>query len=299
MTSALESLSRTIQELDSAAMLELPLDLVHPDPEQPRQNAQADRQSLEEMAQSFQATRGPLHPLHVEPHPELEGHWQIVAGERRYHATALAGFSTIRAIPLPRLTPEQRVTLQLIENDQRQDLDLLSRARGYERLLKVSKKKAGEVARLLGVSPTAFSNTLRTLRASELAREAIAKKLLTNPETVRLFEALTGERQQRFFANAQRTGEPISRPALERAVQEEKERRFLAENTPEGALQDADPVPSSQAASLSPRGADSTIALPPLALRALQRLFELLGLPFPDDPSQAAAALIAFLESER
>lgn len=297
MTAALDALSQAVQDMDSAGnTVDLPLELVHPDPDQPRQNAQENRQSLDELAESFRSTHGPLQPIHVEPHPHIEGHWQIVAGERRYLATAIAGFTTIRTIPLPRLTEEQRLTIQLIENDQREDLDLLSRAKSYERLLKISNKKPAELARQLGISHPAFTNTVRVLRASTLGKQAILDKLLTNAEAVRLFEKLSEGRKQKALDTARKSGEPISRPALERALREQAETSpdpadSLAEDPPPEQLTAPEPMP------LSPENEElePAVSLPPLALRYIRRLFELLDLPFPEDPDSAPAILIDFL----
>lgn len=306
MTAALDFLNQTVQSLGTPSILDLPLDSVHPDPDQPRQNASENRESLEELAESFKTTNGPVQPILVEPHPHMEGQWQIVAGERRYLAAALAGFQSIRAITLPRLDDEQRLTIQLVENDQREELDLLSRAHSYERLLRISQKKPAAVARSLGISHSKFTNTLRVLRASELAREGILEKLLIHAEAVRLFEKLPEGRKRKILDAARKTGNSISRTLLEQAVQDEQKAAEPEPGTPSENASPQSPPPSPL-----PREDDlpevhlddedfeaQPLSLPPLAARYLRRLFDLLGLAFPADAREAPARLIEFLTGD-
>lgn len=142
------------------------------DPEQPRRNF--DEEALEEMADSVRQ-HGVLQPIVVVPY---EGKYQIVAGERRYRASKMAGLDKIPAL-VRTLSGQHKLELSLIENLQRRDLNALETATAYLKLrdqFNMSLEEIGQ--RVGGKSSAAVSNTLRLLRLPEVVRKAIADNKL-------------------------------------------------------------------------------------------------------------------------
>lgn len=138
------------------------------DPEQPRRHF--DELALDEMAASIKE-HGILQPIVVTPY---QGSYQIVAGERRYRASQLAGLDKIPAL-VRTLSGQHKLELSLIENLQRRDLNVLETATAYLKLrdqFNLTLDQIGE--RVGGKSVSAISNTLRLLRLPEVVRQAIA-----------------------------------------------------------------------------------------------------------------------------
>ncbi|OGL23047.1 chromosome partitioning protein ParB [Candidatus Saccharibacteria bacterium RIFCSPHIGHO2_01_FULL_46_30] len=138
------------------------------DPEQPRRHF--DEVALDEMAASIKE-HGILQPIVVTPY---QGSYQIVAGERRYRASQLAGLDKIPAL-VRTLSGQHKLELSLIENLQRRDLNVLETATAYLKLrdqFNLTLDQIGE--RVGGKSVSAISNTLRLLRLPEVVRQAIA-----------------------------------------------------------------------------------------------------------------------------
>ncbi|OGL21590.1 chromosome partitioning protein ParB [Candidatus Saccharibacteria bacterium RIFCSPHIGHO2_01_FULL_45_15] len=139
------------------------------DPDQPRRSF--DEAALDEMAASI-VEHGILQPIVVTPH---KGHYQIVAGERRYRASVKAGLDKIPAL-VRTLSNQHKLELSLIENLQRRDLNVLETATAYLKLrdqFNLSLEQIG--ARVGGKSISAVSNTLRLLRLPENVRQALAE----------------------------------------------------------------------------------------------------------------------------
>ena len=109
----------------------VPLDLLEPNPFQPRSSI--DPTALEELTQSIRL-RGILQPLLVRPHPATAGRFQIVAGERRWRAAGAAGLHEVPAL-VQDMTDTEAAAIALVENLQRQDLNPIDEAEGYDRLL--------------------------------------------------------------------------------------------------------------------------------------------------------------------
>ncbi len=112
-------------------VVEIPLVRIEESPTNPR--VKFDPNNLGEMAATIKST-GVVQPVIVRPHPSTTGRFQLVFGARRYRASALAEKETIPGI-VRNITDEQILLIQFIENDQREDLDPLSQARGYAALI--------------------------------------------------------------------------------------------------------------------------------------------------------------------
>lgn len=135
-------------------MTTLPLDRVVPNPNQPRKFF--DESALQELANSIRE-RGVMEPIIVRP---VNGHFEIVAGERRYRASLLAGQAEIPAV-VRELTDEEAMADSLLENFQREDLTVLEKAKAIENLLTVM--SAEECARRLGCSVSTVRRHLELL----------------------------------------------------------------------------------------------------------------------------------------
>src|SRR5262249_14432368 len=123
-----------------AGAVELSLDAVAPDPDQPRSVFSADE--LAELAASLRAHRL-IQPIVVTPHPDAAARsvtpYLILAGERRWRAARLAGLAAIPAIVRrEEMSPTDRLLIQIAENDERSGLGLLERARAYRRAHELS-----------------------------------------------------------------------------------------------------------------------------------------------------------------
>ncbi|HEX4960906.1 MAG TPA: ParB/RepB/Spo0J family partition protein [Thermoanaerobaculia bacterium] len=283
-------------EVTSGQVIDLPLDHIQPDPNQPRPIAEPETDAeILALADSIRTVGFVLEPILVEPDPEVSGQWRIVAGERRYHASRLAGMSSIRSLLLTDLDEPRRLLFQLIENLHRKDLDLLPKARAFQRLKELTGLKAKDVAKQLGVSESSFSAHLRVLKATGVVLQALEAKMVANTETCRLLTELPEAHQERLVRDAIRERTPLSRPALERlrdrlAAEKEKD---AGSSGPKGPA--ASPAPSPPAAAAAPSAADGAAVSVGLDLRHWRRLFALLGLDFPEDPERLPQVLFELL----
>lgn len=165
----------------------LPLDLLDPNPFQPRQNFPAD--TLEEMAASIRE-RGILQPIIARAHPTEPERFYIVAGERRWRAAALAGLHEIPAI-VHDMSETEAATAALIENLQREDLNPMEEAEGYNRLLEDLEITQERLAEAVGKSRVQITNALRLLNLPVQVQDHVrkgtlsfghARALLSHPE---------------------------------------------------------------------------------------------------------------------
>jgi len=152
---------------DETGFRELPLDLVAANPRQPRRDF--DDEALVALAESIRA-RGMLQPVVVRPVPG--GTYELVAGERRLRAAALAGLERIPAV-LRDTEDCERLELAMAENMARQDLNAIEEARGCAMLVEDLGLTKGEVGRRVGKSRVAVSNLIRLLELPEPALELI------------------------------------------------------------------------------------------------------------------------------
>jgi ParB family transcriptional regulator, chromosome partitioning protein len=152
-----------------AAVRQVPLDLLEPNPFQPRSSI--DPAGLEELAQSVRL-RGILQPLLVRPHPTVSGRYQIVAGERRWRAAGAAGLHEVPAL-VQEMPDTEAAAVALVENLQRQDLNALDEAEGYDRLLHQFQFTQEALGEAVGKSRSHISNTLRLLNLPDKVKEAL------------------------------------------------------------------------------------------------------------------------------
>ena len=149
-------------------LLEVGLDTVSPNPHQPRSTIRD--QDLVELAASIQE-HGLIQPLLVTK--TIDG-YQLVAGERRWRAARLAGLATVPVI-VRDAAPRDMLELALVENVQRSDLNPLEEATAYNHLIDDFGLTQEEVARRVGKSRVAVTNTLRLLKAGRAVQDAVVK----------------------------------------------------------------------------------------------------------------------------
>lgn len=154
---------------DDSELLTLPISKVEPRAEQPREYF--DEKALQELADSI-AQYGLIQPITVR---KLDtGYYQIIAGERRWRASRLAGLSEV---PVRVIEADDRRTaeLALVENLQREDLNPIEEAKGYKTLIDEYGLTQDEAAKSVGRSRPAVTNAMRLLSLSSPVLEMVEK----------------------------------------------------------------------------------------------------------------------------
>ena len=162
-----------LQEEPEGELLTLPIGKVEPREAQPRKTF--DEQALQDLADSI-AQYGLIQPIVAR---RLEGgYYQIIAGERRWRASRMAGLTEV---PVRVLEADDRRTaeLALVENLQREDLNPIEEAKGYRTLMEEYGLTQEEAARSVGRSRPAVANALRLLSLSPQVMELVEKKELS------------------------------------------------------------------------------------------------------------------------
>lgn len=134
------------------------IEAIVPNPDQPRENMEPER--LKELSDSI-AAQGVLQPLLVCHNPE--GGYILIAGERRWQASKLAGLKEVPVV-IKEVTGSERLALALIENVQRQDLNVLEEAVAYSRLIGEHGLTQAEVAKAVGKDRATVANLVRLLK---------------------------------------------------------------------------------------------------------------------------------------
>lgn len=150
----------------------LDISKIKPNPDQPRR--QFNEQELNELSDSIKQN-GVLQPLLVR---KVGNYYEIVAGERRYQASKLAGLKEVPVV-IREISDEDVFKLALIENLQRSDLTPIEEARGYKQLIKEKDLTQEELSKILSKSRSAITNTLRLLDLPEVVQGFVADGLLT------------------------------------------------------------------------------------------------------------------------
>lgn len=190
----------------------VPVDEVRPNPVQPREVF--DREELESLAESIRR-HGVLTPLVVR---KEEGHYVLIAGERRLRAAALAGLSEVPVVVREADDESLQLELALVENLQRTDLDPVEAARGYKRLLDEYGYTQEEVARAAGKDRSTVANTLRLLKLPEFVLGALREGRISAGHARALLPLSDNEELRRALAKV--IAQQLSVRATERMVQQ-------------------------------------------------------------------------------
>ena len=165
--------------MEAKKVMEIPIEKIVPNPYQPRRVF--SQAALEELSNSIKSY-GILQPITVR---DINGNYELVAGERRFRAAKLANLEFVPAI-INNMTDESSAVLALLENLQREDLNFIEEAMGYENLIKEHSFTQQQLAEKLGKNQSTIANKLRILR---LPME-IKIKLVENDLTERHARAL-------------------------------------------------------------------------------------------------------------
>lgn len=171
----IDALFQDIEEVDvkKEEVLDLPLNELRPNPYQPRKTF--DEQSLKELANSIERS-GVFQPIIVR-RSQIKG-YEIIAGERRFRASRLAGKTNIPAI-IRNFDEEMMMQIAVLENLQREDLNPLEEAEAYDMLMKNLKLTQAQVAERLGKSRPYIANYLRLLSLPKLVKEMVQEERLS------------------------------------------------------------------------------------------------------------------------
>ena len=204
---------------DASLVVELDIVSVEPNPEQPRRNF--DEDAINRLAESI-ASAGVIQPIIV---TDEGSYYKIIAGERRWRAARIAGLTRIPAI-VRRYGREQGVEVALIENLQRQDLNPIEEANGYERLITEYGYTHEKIARAVGKSRPAIANAIRILKLSDRIRALISRGDISAGHARALLA---------FGSDARR--EAVARKIVEQGLSV-RQTEILAGNESEGAIED-------------------------------------------------------------
>lgn len=227
-----------MEPADQGGPRPIPVEFLSPGPFQPRGPIQAE--SLAELIDSVRA-RGILQPLLARPDPDMPGHFQIIAGERRWRAAQAAGLHEVPAL-VRDLSNADAMAAALVENLQRQDLNAIEEAEGYRRLLDEFGMTQEQLGEAVGKSRSHVANTLRLLNLptpvqGEVRKGALsaghARALLTHPDptaaalsvisrglNVRQTEALAAHRSAPSSTRSRVPGKDPETAALETELSE-------------------------------------------------------------------------------
>ena len=180
-------------DLDLAQVMELELELIIPQGNQPRKRF--DEEPLQELASSIRE-HGVLQPVLVRPLGEF---YEIIAGERRWRAAEIAGLHTIPAL-VKEMPDIEAAEISLVENLQREDLSAIEEARAYKYLLEQYDYTQELIAERVGKSRAYVANTIRLLNLSPEITEMIDRKQIS-PGHARALLAIRSTREQIMAAN--------------------------------------------------------------------------------------------------
>ena len=149
---------RNDQPQDTSDILRIPVDMIEPNPFQPRMSF--DQESLEELAESIK-TLGLIQPITVRR--KSEGRYQIISGERRFRACRQAGMDMIPAY-IRDTNDQGMLEMAIVENIQRENLDPIEVAMSYQRLIEECNLTQEQMAIRVGKKRATVANTIRLLK---------------------------------------------------------------------------------------------------------------------------------------
>lgn len=185
-------------------VLQIPVNQIDPNPEQPRKNF--SRLEMEELTNSLKEY-GIIQPLILTPKESPRGDltgqakvsqdikYQIVAGERRWRAAKILEMTTVPAV-IRSIKDNDKLVLSLLENIQRKDLNPMEKARGYQRLMEEFNLNQEQISRKIGKSRASIANTLRLLTLPEEIQEAIDEEKITESHAKALLSVADEEKQK-------------------------------------------------------------------------------------------------------
>ena len=208
-----------LEDKKESQLKQLKLDDIVRDEEQPRR--EFNKEAIEALAASIKE-HGVLQPIVV---TKEDGKYKIVAGERRWRASKIAGLKKIPAI-VRTLDSQNRLELSIIENAQREDLNAIELATAYAKLKNQFNLSSEEIAIKVGKSEQTVNNTLRLLTLPDEAKKIMLKEKLTegvmrplvsrDPETIKrvlpkiVEEGWTARKVERYFATTKKKSSAVA-----------------------------------------------------------------------------------------
>ncbi|MEM9854538.1 MAG: ParB/RepB/Spo0J family partition protein [Pseudomonadota bacterium] len=153
------------------ADMNVPIEQVHPNPDQPRRTFV--KEDLEDLAASI-SEKGIIQPLIVRNHPDRDGDYEIVAGERRWRAAQMAKLHDVPII-VRQFSDTEVLEVAIIENIQRADLNPVEEALGFQQLIEKFDRTQEQMAAALGKSRPYITNTLRLLSLPDDVQALLAE----------------------------------------------------------------------------------------------------------------------------
>ncbi len=173
------------------------ISMVEPNPEQPRRTFNEDE--LQELADSIKQ-HGVIQPILVQDKKNKD-HYMIIAGERRWRASRLAGLKEVPVI-IGNYTPKEILEISLIENLQRKDINTIDEAIAYKRLMTEFKMTHDEIAERVSKSRTAITNTIRLLNLCDQVQEMVINEMISPGHARALLAIENPEDQYRVAMDA-------------------------------------------------------------------------------------------------
>ncbi|MFN7927322.1 MAG: ParB/RepB/Spo0J family partition protein [Blastocatellia bacterium] len=192
-------------------LLEIDIDLIDPNPEQPRSNFSEEK--LEELTASIREN-GLVQPLLLRR--KEKGRYEIVAGERRWRASQRAGLRRVIAV-IREVGDEKLLEIALVENIQRQELNAIEEAAAYQKLMILLGLTQEEVAKRIGKDRSSVANYIRLLKLPDSVQQYLINEQLTMGHA-RALLALENQEEQAKLAK-QIISDKLSVRDTERKVQ--------------------------------------------------------------------------------
>jgi ParB family chromosome partitioning protein len=173
----------------------VPIEFIRPNPRNPRREFTPAQ--LDELANSIRE-RGIIQPIAVRPVRGANDSFEIIAGERRWQAAQRAGLHDVPVVVLD-VSDVEALELAIVENVQREDLNPLEEASGYQALIDEFKYHQDEIAKVVGKSRSHIANMLRLLKLPEFVKAAMrtgqisaghARALIGHPEPEKLAQQI-------------------------------------------------------------------------------------------------------------
>jgi ParB family chromosome partitioning protein len=204
-------------EAGQPELLHLPVDVIHPNPRQPRRRFEPE--AAAGLAASIRL-EGVLQPIVVRPRPE--GGYELIAGERRWRAARAAGSPTLPAI-VKKVGDRDSLLLGLVENVAREQLSAVEEARAYASLVDEFELSLGDVSERVGRSKSSVSNRLRLLELPEEVLWMLARGDLTEGHARAVLSVPDDEARKRLARRIMKDGMTVR--SAERAAQDGGARR--------------------------------------------------------------------------
>ena len=210
---------------DKDEVVQIYLDDIIPNRFQPREVF--DEKALKELAVSIKE-HGVIQPIIVR---NVNGKYEIIAGERRYKASALAGLTKIPAI-IRDLDDKESSKVALLENLQRKNLNPIEEARTYQKILELDQMTQEELAKTMGKSQSAVANKLRLLSLSDDVQEALLKEEISERHARALINIPDAKKQKEMLKKV------VAEKMSVRVLEEEIKKMYPKENEEEVTMEE-------------------------------------------------------------